>query len=57
MCRVGIQKKQHIKEYRNIVKYKIKQYYIIVNIIIVPYENIKQYINILNHNTELWTSI
>ena len=43
LCRVGIQKKQHIKEYRNIVKYKIKQYYIIVNIIIIPYGSIKQH--------------
>ena len=40
---------------------RLKQYYIVVNIIIIPYESTIQYNivgqgNIANHNTELWTN-
>ena len=40
---------------------RLKQYYIVVNIIIIPYESTIQYniagqSNIANHNTELWTN-
>ena len=40
---------------------RLKQYYIVVNIIIIPYESTIQYniagqSDIANHNTELWTN-